>query len=360
MARDRASRGRADGGVAGPVSAARLAEWVGGTVRGDAARVFHGLASLEDAGPDDLSFLASNRHVNLIRGTRAGVVLTRRKQRLPTAPTPTLVLVDDIDAAISIVLERLAPPVAHPSPGIDAWARVDATARIGAGAAVGPFVCIGANVRIGVNVRLHPGVVIGDNVTIGDDCQLFANVVVRERVTLGNRVTVHAGSVLGSDGFGYRWDGRQHAKVPQIGTVVIEDDVEIGSCVCIDRAKFAETRVGRGTKIDNLVQIAHNVVIGPHCLLVGQVGIAGSVKLGTGVVLGGGAGVRDHVTLGDGAMVAGRSGVVANVPARTQVSGMPALPHRQNLREQSALRRLPELLVQVRKLQEQLARLTRK
>jgi UDP-3-O-[3-hydroxymyristoyl] glucosamine N-acyltransferase len=360
MARERASRERSDGGVAGPVSAARLAEWVGGSVRGDATRVIRRVSSLENAGPEDLSLLASNRHVHLFRGTRAGVVLAHRKQKLPATTGPTLVLVDDVDAAVGIVLERLAPPISHPPPGIDELARVDATAEVGAGAAIGPFVCIGAHVRIGVNVRLHPGVVIGDDVTIGDDCQLFANVVVRERVSIGNRVIIHAGSVLGSDGFGYRWDGRQHAKVPQIGTVVIEDDVEIGSCVCIDRAKFAETRVGRGTKIDNLVQIAHNVVIGPHCLLVGQVGIAGSAKLGTGVVLGGGAGVRDHVTLGDGVMVAGRAGVASSVPARTQVSGMPALPHRQNLREQAALRRLPELLVQVKKLQEQVARLTRK
>jgi UDP-3-O-[3-hydroxymyristoyl] glucosamine N-acyltransferase len=195
---------------------------------------------------------------------------------------------------------------------------------------------------------------VGSDVTIGDDCELFANVVVRERVTIGSRVVIHAGAVLGSDGFGYRWDGQRHAKVPQIGTVIVEDDVEIGSCACIDRAKFAATVIGRGSKIDNLVQIAHNVKIGPHCLIAGQAGLAGSVTLGAGVVLGGGVGLRDHIELGDGAMVAASSGVAADVPAGEVVAGTPALPRRQALREQAALRRLPDLVTQVRKLQEQI------
>jgi UDP-3-O-[3-hydroxymyristoyl] glucosamine N-acyltransferase len=163
--------------------------------------------------------------------------------------------------------------------------------------------------------------------------------------------------VLGSDGFGYRWDGKRHAKVPQIGTVVIEDDVEIGSCVCVDRAKLSATVIGRGTKIDNLVQIAHNVRTGAHCIMAGQTGIAGSVTLGAGVVLGGSVRVRDHVTLGNGAMVAATSGVTADVPDGEVVVGTPALPRRQALREQGALRHLPELRNQVKKLQEEVERL---
>jgi UDP-3-O-[3-hydroxymyristoyl] glucosamine N-acyltransferase len=147
---------------------------------------------------------------------------------------------------------------------------------------VGPNVVIGHRAIIGARVAIHAGVVIGDDCQLGDDSDIYPNVVIRERVIIGQRVAIHAGSVIGSDGFGYRWDGKKHAKVPQIGTVVIEDDVEIGSCVCIDRAKFGFTRVGRGTKIDNLVQIAHNVQIGAHSIIVGQTGIAGSVKLGTG------------------------------------------------------------------------------
>jgi UDP-3-O-[3-hydroxymyristoyl] glucosamine N-acyltransferase len=229
-----------------------------------------------------------------------------------------------------------------------------ATAVLGEGVAIGPFVSIGNRTRIGSRSVIHAGCFIGDDVVIGNDCELFPNVTIRERITIGDRVVIHAGSVLGTDGFGYRWDGRRHAKIPQIGTIIIEDDVEIGSCVCIDRAKFSSTRVGKGSKIDNLVQIGHNVQIGPHCIIVGQVGLAGSVKLGAGVVLGGQAAVRDHISMGDGAMAAACSGVAEDVAPKQIVSGTPALPHRQSLREQAALRHLPEMRNEIRELQEKL------
>jgi UDP-3-O-[3-hydroxymyristoyl] glucosamine N-acyltransferase len=234
---------------------------------------------------------------------------------------------------------------------------VAGSAEIGEGVAIAPNVFVGERVRLGSRSILYPGVYVGDETVIGEDCVLYPNVVVRERVRLGNRVIIHAGSMIGSDGFGYRWDGQRHAKVPQIGTVVIEDDVEIGSCVCVDRAKFSATTIGRGTKIDNLVQVAHNVTTGPHCIVVGQAGMAGSVTLGTGVVLGGQVAVRDHVTMGDGSMAAGKAGVAEDVPPGQVVNGMPAIPHRQALREMAAQRRLPDLVVQVRKLQEEVNRL---
>jgi UDP-3-O-[3-hydroxymyristoyl] glucosamine N-acyltransferase len=244
------------------------------------------------------------------------------------------------------------PPVGrHPT------AIVAPSTSVADGARVGANVVIGDDCRIGKNCILHAGVFIGSDVTIGDDCEIFPNVVVRERITIGSRVIIHAGAILGSDGFGYRWNGKQHVKIPQIGTVIIEDDVEIGSAVCIDRAKFGATRVGEGTKIDNLVQIAHNVVIGPHCIIVGQAGLAGSVTLGAGVVLGGQSALRDHIKLGAAAAVAACSGVAEDVDPKTIVSGLPALPHRQTLREQAALRRLPDLVVQVRKLQEEVEQL---
>ena len=212
----------------------------------------------------------------------------------------------------------------------------------------------------GARTVLHAGVILSDGIVLGDDCQIFPNVVVRERVTIGDRVTIHAGSVIGMDGFGYRWDGKQHVKVPHIGTVAIENDVEIGSCVCIDRAKFGVTRIGQGTKIDNLVQVGHNVQIGPHCIIVGQVGLAGSCRLGTGVVLGGQAAVRDHIQMGDGSMAAAVQRAVAeDVEPKMIVSGTPAIPHRQSLREQAALRQLPDLRVQLRKLQEEIETLKR-
>jgi UDP-3-O-[3-hydroxymyristoyl] glucosamine N-acyltransferase len=286
------------------------------------------------------------------RATRAGAVLAQKNVKITGEAATVLIIVDDADLAMAKVLELFAQPIPRPPLGIDSQARVDATAVIGQDVRIGPFCVVGRNSRLGRGTVLHAGVFIGEEVSIGDDCEFFPNVVVRERITIGHRVIVHAGSVLGTDGFGYRWDGTGHSKVPQIGTIIIEDDVEIGSCVCIDRAKFSVTRVGRGTKIDNLVQIAHNVVVGAHCIIVGQAGVAGSVVLGTGVVLGGQAAIRDHITLGDGAMVAACGAVAEDVPPRTVVSGMPALPHRQTLREQAAIRRLPDLVVQVRKLEE--------
>jgi UDP-3-O-[3-hydroxymyristoyl] glucosamine N-acyltransferase LpxD len=211
---------------------------------------------------------------------------------------------------------------------VDRAARVAASASVAPDAAVGPHVFVGERARVGARTVLHPGVYLGDDVVVGDDCVLYPNVVVRERITLGSRVIIHAGSVLGSDGFGYRWDGSKHAKVPQIGTVVVEDDVEIGSCVCIDRAKFAATKIGRGTKIDNLVQIAHNVQVGPHCIIVASVGVAGSAKLGAGVVLGGRWPSATIVTIGDGAWSPPPAGIHEDVPPKSFMSGTPALPHR--------------------------------
>ncbi|MEA2710413.1 MAG: UDP-3-O-[3-hydroxymyristoyl] glucosamine N-acyltransferase [Phycisphaerales bacterium] len=312
---------------------------------------------LGEAGGDQLSFLGSDKYLAQFSKTRAAAVIVQKRVKLPPDHGRMIFLVDDADLAVAKLLEKFAPPIARPPVGKHPTALVAPSASLGDGARIGPNVVIGDDCRIGRNCVFHPGVVIGSNVEIGDDCEFFPNVVIRERVTIGNRVIIHAGSVLGSDGFGYRWNGSGHQKIPQIGTVIIEDDVEIGSCVCIDRAKFSATRIGRGTKIDNLVQIGHNVVTGPHCIIVGQAGLAGSVVLGAGVVLGGQCAVRDHVTLGDGSAVAACSGAAEDVEPKTIVSGLPALPHRQTLREQAALRRLPDLVIQVRKLQEQLEEL---
>jgi UDP-3-O-[3-hydroxymyristoyl] glucosamine N-acyltransferase len=344
-----------------PVTLADIARVLNQPAPPEASRVVAGMAALTDAAPDDVTMITSDAYLKQFARTQALAVIAQKKVRLPSTNTgKTIFAVDDVEAAVADVLGLFAPPVQRPLPGIDPSARISHSARLGAGCALGPNVVIGHHASLGDRVALHAGVVIGDDVTIGDDCDIYPNVVIRERVQIGRRVSIHAGSVIGSDGFGYRWDGQKHAKVPQIGTVIIEDDVEIGSCTCIDRAKFGSTKIGQGTKIDNLVQIAHNVQIGPHSIIVGQTGIAGSVILGTGVVLGGQTAVRDHITIGDGAMVAARSALANNVPARTTVSGMPALPHRQSLREQAAFRRLPELIVQVRKMQEELDALKKK
>ena len=337
-----------------------IATLLGCAAPADGDRPINGVATLEEAKPDELSFISSESYAGQLAATRAGGVVMAKKLRLPPPPDKNVLVVDDADLAVAKVLGLFAPPVPRPPEGIDPAARVANSASLGQGVAVGANAFVGERARVGARTVLHPGVYVGDDAVVGDDCVLFPNVVVRERVTLGSRVVVHAGSVLGSDGFGYRWDGTRHAKVPQIGTVVVEDDVEIGSCVCVDRAKFAATRIGRGTKIDNLVQIAHNVQVGPHCIIVGHVGIAGSAKLGAGVVLGGQVAVRDHVSIGDGTMVAATSAIAEDVPPKSFMSGTPALPHRQSLREQAAMRRLPDLVVQVRKLQEEVEALKKK
>ncbi len=316
-----------------------------------------GVNSLVEASDTDISFVGSDRFLKELAATRAAAVLVQRDVKVPPGVANAILWVDDADLAMVKVLEMFAPPVPGPKVGIDASARLDATASVGECSAIGAFVSIGANSHVGARCVIYPGVIISDDVTIGDDCQIHANVVIRERITVGNRVILNAGTVLGTDGFGYRWDGKQHLKMPQIGTVVIEDDVELGSCVCVDRAKYGATRIGKGTKVDNLVQIAHNVVTGAHCIMAGQTGIAGSTTLGYGVVVGGASSIRDHVTIGSLAVIAARSGVIDDIPPGTTVSGMPAIPHRQALREQAAMRRLPDLWVQSRKAQEQLQEL---
>ena len=324
---------------------------------GDGDRAITGVAMLGDATPTQVSFLGSEKYLAAFARTQAAAVLVQKRVKLPPNHGKRVLLVDDADLAVATLLKEFAPPIPRPPVGKHQSAFVAPSSSLGEGCRVGINAVIGDDCRVGRNCVFHAGVVIGSDVTIGDDCEFFPNVVVRERITIGSRVIIHAGSVLGSDGFGYRWNGREHQKIPQIGTVVIEDDVEIGSCVCVDRAKFAETRIGRGTKVDNLVQFAHNVVTGPHCIMAGQSGMAGSAVLGAGVILGGQCAVRDHVTLGDGVMVAACSGAAEDVDPKSIVSGVPALPHRQFLREQAALRRLPDLLVQVRKLQEEVEEL---
>jgi UDP-3-O-[3-hydroxymyristoyl] glucosamine N-acyltransferase len=314
-----------------------------------------GVATLAEAGPGDLSFLGSEKFIKQFTATRAAAVLAKKSLSLPANAGTIVLPVEDADLAVAMVLPMFAHAPRRPAAGTDPMARVDPSAELGADVAVGPFCVIGPKARIGRGTIIHPQVFIGESVEIGEDCEIFPNVTIRERVRIGSHVIIHAGSVLGSDGFGYRWDGTKQAKIPQIGTIIVEDDVEIGSCVCVDRAKFSVTRIGRGTKIDNLVQIAHNVSIGPHGVIAGQAGLAGSASVGARVTLGGQSALRDHVSIGDGAMVAACAAVAADVPAGKVVSGVPALPHRQHLREQAAFRRLPSLIVQVRSMIAQIA-----
>ena len=312
-----------------------------------------GVNTLDDAGPDELAFLSDAKYRPRLADTKAGAVLVSDGLADESVRVPQ-VNVPNAAAAADTVLAMMAPPASRPDVGIDPSARVASTATLGRDVAIGPNAVVGDRCVIGHKTILHAGVVLHDDVTIGDGCELFPGVVIRERCTIGCRVTIHANSVVGTDGFGYRFDGRQHRKIPHVGTVVIEDDVEIGSCTTIDRGKFAETRIGSGTKIDNLVQIAHNVRIGRLCILCANVGIAGSTTVGDGVVLAGGSGLKDHIKVGDRAIIGAYGGATNDVPAGTTLVGVPGVPQRQFLREQAALRKLPELVKELRDLQKRL------
>ena len=329
------------------ITATELAKRLGGALVGDGTRVIREVAALEDAGPDALAWVASEALLPRLANCAAGVVLV--PEDCAVVAERTVIRVPDPDLALCEALLALAPPVEPIPPGVDASARVAKSAVVG-GAAVGPLVFVGPRAVVQPGTQLHPGVHIGADCQIGRGCILWPNVVVREYTTLGDRVVLHPNVTVGADGFGYHQRGGRNVKIPQIGRVVVEDDVEIGAGSCVDRARSGVTRIGRGTKIDNLVQIAHNVHIGEDCIVVAQCGISGSTTLGNHVIMGGQAGVSDHVHIGNQAVVAARSGVERDLPDGKVVRGIPAIEHRDFVRQGAAMRRLPKLIQQVRAL----------
>ena len=336
------------------ITVEQLARELGAPFTGDGARALRRVDTLEHASEDALSWLGDARYQRRLAGTRAAAVLLR-----PDCEAPdhiAVIRVDDPDRALNAALRLLAPPTDTVPPGVHATAAVDPSADV-SGAAVGPHCTVGPGARVGAGTQLHPGVVIGRNVRIGNDCVLYPNVVVRDRCVLGDRVSIHPNSTIGADGFGYLTRDGAHEKVPQIGIVRIEDDVEIGANTCIDRARSGETRIGRGVKIDNQVQIGHNCDIGEHGIIVAQCGISGSCRLGRYVVLAGGVGVADHVELGDGVQVAAMSGVYKSFPPGTHLRGIPVTEYSQYARMTVEQRRLPEIAATVRKLKRRIERL---
>ncbi len=330
-----------------------IADWVGAERPANAEREVSGAAGLEGAGPGDVSFLASSKFLDQLKSTRALAVLVPMDFSCQGVGC-VLLRVAKPEIAMATVLERLAPEVYRPEPGISAKADVHPTARVAPDARIGSFVSVGPRCVIGAGAVLHPGVRLGADVVIGASCELFPNVVVYDRCTLGDRVILHAGTAIGADGFGYRWDGKRHVKMTHIGTVEIGNDVEIGANSCIDRAKFSRTVVGPGTKIDNLVQVGHNVVTGAHCLLVGCTGIGGSTTLGNGVVVAGNVGVVEQIKLGDGVMVSAMSLVTESVEPGTRVGGIPAVSQTQNLRQIASVQKLPEALTRIKSIEKKL------
>ncbi|MBI2844122.1 MAG: UDP-3-O-(3-hydroxymyristoyl)glucosamine N-acyltransferase [Armatimonadetes bacterium] len=335
------------------VTLRELAEAVSGVVEGCGDVVITGAASVSDAGPGDIVLAESRRYLAQAEKCGASAVVSAEG---PCGDKP-VVRVEDPRRAFVEILRILAPQEKPLKPGVDPVCRVGERLSAGEGVSIGYGSWIGDDVEIGRGSVIHPLVYLGDGVRIGEGTVIHPRVVIYSRCELGSRVTVHAGTVIGSDGFGYIPVGEELQKVPQIGTVVIEDDVEIGSNVTIDRAKTGATRIGRGTKIDNLVQIAHNVKTGESCIIVAQVGLAGSSVLGNGVTVGGQAGTKDHVTVGDGAIVAARGGVFGDVPAGATYSGYPARPHKDQLRAHAALLRLPDTQRKVEELQKEVEQL---
>jgi UDP-3-O-[3-hydroxymyristoyl] glucosamine N-acyltransferase len=330
----------------------KLAQWVDGDiVRGELALSLTGMAALDAASPGDVSFLGNEKYHGQFLTTRAAAVLVPRG--ISEGPAGTaLIAVDNPSLAFAIVVRHFATALREFSPGIHPRAFVDPSAvldptkvRVQAGAV------ILAGVTIGDGSDIGPNCVISDDVSLGQDCQMMANSSVRERCILGNRVTLQPGVVIGSDGYGYEFSGGRHLKLDQVGIVEIGDDVEIGANSTIDRARFGKTLIGEGTKIDNLVQIGHNVVIGKHCLIVSQTGVAGSATIGDYVTIAGQCGVAGHVKIGSKSMIAARSGISKSIPGNDTYAGKPAVPIMDEMKILVLVRRLPKLVERIKALE---------
>ncbi len=328
-----------------------LAQYVGGQVRGDATVRVNGLAPLEAAGPDKLTFLANPKYAAKVAETGAGGVLMAPDgeaygRNVIELANPYL------GFAKLLTLFYTAP---HPPLGVLPEAVIGLNVTLGEGISIYPGAVIGDNVTIGDRVVIHPGAVIYDGVTIGDDSVIHANAVVRERCRLGKRCKLQPGAVIGSDGFGYAPDGPSYYPIPQIGIVVLEDEVEVGANSTVDRAALEVTLIRRGTKLDNLVQIAHNCQIGEDCMIVSQVGIAGSSRIGNHVTLAGQVGVVGHVTIGDNVIVGAQAGVPGSLAANAYYSGSPAMPHKEWLRTMGVLPKLPDMRKKISELEKKIA-----
>jgi UDP-3-O-[3-hydroxymyristoyl] glucosamine N-acyltransferase len=336
-----------------PITLRQIHDVVGGELVGSPHVSVTNLAGFEEAGPNDLTFVTGDRILKTGRPTSAGILLAHRRL---TEIANSHIVVPNPTLAFAQAARAFFCPVSPPR-GVDPSLVRGSDTQIGPDASIWPRVTLGDRVTIGARVTLYPGVFIGSDSNIGDDARLYPNVVVREGCTIGARVIIHSGTVIGADGFGYVQDHGQHYKIPQLGGVTIEDDVELGANVTVDRGTLGQTIIKQGTKIDNLVQIAHNVTIGAHSILVAQVGIAGSTVVGHHVMIGGQAGLADHLVIGDHVMIAARAGVNRGLEPNQIVSGAPVMPHEVWVKAQAVIPRLPELRQAVRTLEERMKQL---
>ena len=327
-----------------------LAERIGARLEGEGDAVVRGVAPIEMAGPGEVTFLANPKYARFVRATKAAAVIAKE----PVEGTAArFLLADNPYLAFARAVELFHPPERLPE-GISPLASIHPSARIGGGATVSPFAVVEEGVSVGDRTVLYPGVYLGKGVEVGEDCLLYPNVVLYHGVRAGSRVILHAGCVIGSDGFGFVPAAEGYRKIPQVGTVEIGDDVEIGANTTIDRATLGVTRVSRGTKLDNLVQVGHNVVIGEDTVIAAQAGISGSCRIGRRVMIGGQAGLAGHIEIDDGVMLGAKSGVPASLKASESRAwtGIPAMPHPVWLRLAKLLPKLPELFRRVRRLEQ--------
>lgn len=339
------------------MTVAELAAKINARVQGDGALNVSQCAGLEDAGPEDVSFLANARYARLVGASRAAAVIVGPEDAKAAGSERTLLIAEDPYFAFRNAVVALHGFRQHPAPGISPHAFIDPTAIVGELCTIRPFVYIAPRARIGKRCVIYPNCYIGKNAVVGDDCVLYPNVTVYDGCELGNRVTLHSGCVIGQDGFGYATHEGKHHKIPQVGNVVLEDDVEMGANCAIDRATVGSTRIGKGTKFSDLIAIGHGASIGKHNLFVAQVGIAGSTTTGDYVVMGGQVGVAGHLDIGKGAQVAAKAGVMDDLPAGGKYGGIPAIPLNMAKRAVLSLIQIPDALKDLRAMQRRLDKL---
>ncbi|MCX7966881.1 MAG: UDP-3-O-(3-hydroxymyristoyl)glucosamine N-acyltransferase [Armatimonadetes bacterium] len=339
-----------------PIPLKLACEIVNGELIGDPETLIAGVSEPQTAQSGDLVFVWSKTFAEQAFTGQAAAVVTSREFSREEKPH---IIVANPRLAMAVLLETIFPPETFPA-RISQTAIIGENVQLGEGVFVGDYAVIGDETVIGDGTIVYPHTCIGKRVRIGSRCRIYPHVVIYDDVMIGDRVIVHAGAVIGKEGFGFVWDGERHRRVPQVGTVVIEDDVEIGANVCIDRATLGETRIGKGTKIDNLVQIAHNCVLGAHCVLAGQVGLAGSVQVGNGVMMGGQVGIADHVQVGDGVALLAKTGLMNDAPPKTQWAGYPARTRMQWLRIEAVLNELPDVLKLLRQIAQRVEILEKK
>jgi UDP-3-O-[3-hydroxymyristoyl] glucosamine N-acyltransferase len=335
-----------------------LAEICGAKLDGDGEREINDVARPDTVKPDQVCFIAHKKYLPLLEKSKPGAVIVAAGISLPQGTS--VLRVADADLAFSKAVKALRGEPIRPMPGIAEHTVIGGAFQMGDNTSVGPFCVVGADVKLGKDVIIYPHCYIGDGVTIGDETIIYPNVTVMERCKIGRRNIIHPGAVIGGDGFGFHFNAGKFEKAPQRGTVELEDDVEIGANTTVDRARFDVTRLKRGTKLDNLVQVGHNVEVGQHCVIAAGSGIGGSAVLKDYVQLGGGSGIADHITIGMGARVAAMTGVMQDVDPGMKMAGLPADEGRAFMKREAAVRKLPQLMAEFRELKATVEKLTGK